>query len=60
MRSKMDVAMLQLLNSQERDEEEWKTLFKRADARFQFVGCRLCKEAGMALIEFRWEPSCMI
>ena len=48
--------MLQLLNSRERDEEEWKALFKQVDRRFQFEGCKVPTEAGMALIEVRWDP----
>ncbi|RKF61752.1 O-methyltransferase gsfB [Erysiphe neolycopersici] len=50
----MDLAMLSLLNSQERDENEYRMLFKAADERFQFIGVRTSVGSSMALIEAIW------
>ncbi|POS83989.1 hypothetical protein EPUL_004643 [Erysiphe pulchra] len=50
----MDLAMLSLLNSQERDENEYRMLFKAADERFHFIGVRTSVGSSMALIEAIW------
>ncbi|KAF5137706.1 O-methyltransferase gsfB [Metarhizium anisopliae] len=34
----MDVTMLEILNSKERDLDEWKQLFRQADERYVFRG----------------------
>ncbi|KAI6251135.1 Chlorophenol O-methyltransferase [Erysiphe necator] len=50
----MDLAMLSLLNSQERDETEYRMLFKSADKRFRFIGVHNSVGSSMALIEAIW------
>ncbi|RKF60357.1 O-methyltransferase gsfB [Golovinomyces cichoracearum] len=51
----MDLSMLSLLNSQERDEDGFRHLFKAADNRFRFGGIRTIAGSHMALIEAIWE-----
>ena len=51
----MDVVMLMLLNAQEREEEEWKSLFERADKRFRYLGSRKPYRAVLSIIEAVWE-----
>jgi hypothetical protein len=51
----MDMVMFMLLNAQEREEEEWKRLFGRADARFRYLGSRKPREALLSIIEAMWE-----
>ena len=50
----MDISMLTLFNSQERDRDDWISLFKRADERFQFVDITHPKGANLSIIEFVW------
>lgn len=52
---KMDIGMLQLLNAQQREQDEWPELFRRADARYRYVGAK--KPAGGIrwIIEAIWE-----
>lgn len=47
--------MLQLTNAKERDLDDWISLFKHADSRFQFVGVRKPSESVLSFIEARWE-----
>ena len=47
--------MLQLLNSNQRDAEEWQDLFRKADERFEFVGIRKPAGAALSLIEAYWK-----
>ena len=52
----MDIAMLQLLNSYQRDAEEWQALFRAADRRWKFIGITQPQGAAQSLIEAAWEP----
>ena len=51
----MDIGMLQLLNAQQREQDEWPELFRRVDARYRYVGAK--KPAGGIrwIIEAIWE-----
>ena len=51
----MDMVMLMLLNAQEREEVQWKSLFERADARFKYLGARKPRGALLSIIEAVWE-----
>lgn len=51
----MDLVMLSLLNSQERDATGFRSLFKEADERFHFAGIRRSSGSQMALIEAIWD-----
>jgi hypothetical protein len=53
--SNMDVGMLQLLNAQQREQDEWPELFRRADARFRYLGARKSEGAVRWIIEAEWE-----
>jgi hypothetical protein len=53
--SNMDVGMLQLLNAQQREQDEWPELFRRADARFRYLGARKSEAAVRWIIEAEWE-----
>jgi hypothetical protein len=44
--------MLTLFNSQERDRDDWVSLFKQADERFEFVGITQPHGANLSIIEF--------
>ncbi|KAL0937797.1 o-methyltransferase [Colletotrichum truncatum] len=52
----MDMIMLAVLNAQERDEEEYRALFKAADERFRFKGVLRPKGCRMSIIEAVWDP----
>ncbi|KAI1819381.1 S-adenosyl-L-methionine-dependent methyltransferase [Xylaria intraflava] len=51
----MDVGMLSLLNSQQREMHEWPELFRRADSRFRYMGARQPVGTIRWLIEAEWE-----
>ena len=50
----MDVSMLTIQNSQERDQDDWISLFSRADERFKFLGIKHPKGSHLSIIEFSW------
>lgn len=50
----MDVAMMTLQNAQERDKDEWVSLFKCADERFTFAGVTQPEGSDLAVIVFTW------
>ncbi|KAF2272524.1 sterigmatocystin 8-O-methyltransferase [Westerdykella ornata] len=50
----MDLSMNVLFNAWERDVDEWKELFRRADGRFRFIGVTQPQGSALALIEARW------
>ncbi|KAL9621055.1 MAG: hypothetical protein Q9160_004440 [Pyrenula sp. 1 TL-2023] len=50
----LDIYMKQLLNSREREEEDWKHLFERAHPNFRF-SVRTPPNGGMSIIEAIWE-----
>lgn len=51
----MDLVMLTLLNAQERTEEEFKSLFQEADARFVFKGVSRPEGCRMSIVEAVWD-----
>lgn len=51
----MDVTMLEIGNAKERDLDEWKGLFTRADTRFKFKGITQPEGSNLALLEAIWE-----
>ena len=50
----LDIGMLQLLNSHQREEGEWPALFARADSRFRYVGAYQPVGAVRWIIEAEW------
>ncbi|TVY81049.1 O-methyltransferase gsfB, partial [Lachnellula suecica] len=51
----MDLSMLQIQNAREREEQDWKSLFKEADARFKFEGVQQPQGSKLAFIQASWE-----
>lgn len=51
----MDIAMLQLFNAYQRDEEEWVALLGQADARFKLRGHSRPVGAAQSIIDVVWE-----
>ncbi|KAI5859358.1 S-adenosyl-L-methionine-dependent methyltransferase [Durotheca rogersii] len=51
----MDVTMLEIGNSKERDLDEWKSLFEQADQRFAFKGVQQPPGSNLAILEAAWE-----
>ncbi|KAI1212690.1 S-adenosyl-L-methionine-dependent methyltransferase [Annulohypoxylon truncatum] len=56
MRS-MDLVMMTLLNAQEREEEDFRQLFKQADEGFVFKGVTRPRNSRMSVIEAVWQPA---
>ncbi|RDA91224.1 hypothetical protein CP533_3406, partial [Ophiocordyceps camponoti-saundersi (nom. inval.)] len=52
----MDMIMLALLNAQERDENQFRDLFREADERFVFKGVTRSDDCRMCVVEAIWEP----
>ncbi|GKT62234.1 O-methyltransferase [Colletotrichum tofieldiae] len=52
----MDMVMLAVLNAQERNEDEYRELFKAADERYVFKGVMRPKGCRMSIIEAVWDP----
>lgn len=50
----MDMIMLSLFNSREREEADWRRLFHEADARFTKVKIWVPDGATLAIIEAVW------
>ncbi|THC88441.1 hypothetical protein EYZ11_012113 [Aspergillus tanneri] len=50
----MNLSMMSVFNARERDADEWRDLFHRADPRFRFVGIRQPQGSHLALIEVEW------
>ena len=51
----MDMIMLALHNSREREEEEWIALFAEADPRFRFQSARVMEGNVAAVLIFEWK-----
>ncbi|KAI9663956.1 MAG: hypothetical protein M1821_007447 [Bathelium mastoideum] len=51
-----DLAMKAILNAKERDLDDWKELFQKADSRFHYRGVKTPHESSMGILEFVWEP----
>ncbi|PYH38637.1 uncharacterized protein BO87DRAFT_455370 [Aspergillus neoniger CBS 115656] len=52
--SNMDVNILQLLNTRERDEAQWHGLLQEADEQFQWVGVQRVEGSALAVVEVVW------
>ncbi|GJC97070.1 O-Methyltransferase [Colletotrichum higginsianum] len=52
----MDMVMLAVLNAQERNEDEYRELFKAADERYVFKGVMRPRGCRMSIIEAVWYP----
>lgn len=50
----MDMIMLALHNSREREQKEWITLFAEADTRFRFESVEIMKKNVAAVMVFEW------
>jgi len=51
----MDAIMLSLCNSREREEQDWKTLFERADANFvNFKATRIKESPASGVFVVEW------
>ncbi|KAL9119135.1 MAG: hypothetical protein Q9187_004309 [Circinaria calcarea] len=53
----IDLTMLVIQNSRERELDDWKKLFEIADAGFRFVGAKQPAGSNLSLIEAVWEPA---
>ena len=53
----MDLSMLQIQNSRERETQDWEDLFKDADPRFKFLGIQQPQGSKLAIIQAIWEPA---
>jgi hypothetical protein len=51
----MDMLMLTLCNARERDRDDWKMLFEKADSRFRFVDAFVPEGSSLAIIEAIWQ-----
>jgi hypothetical protein len=51
----VDLAMLLTMNAKEREEDDWRSLFERADPRFRYLGARKPERSQMWIIEAVWE-----
>jgi hypothetical protein len=47
--------MLQLLNAQEREQDEWPALSSRADPRYRYLGAKKPAGAIRWIIQAEWE-----
>jgi hypothetical protein len=52
----MDLLMLTIVNSNERDVDDWRNLFQKADSRFTFLGASQPNGWRMWTIEAVWDP----
>lgn len=50
----MDLTMLEIQNSQQREIDDWKDLFKRADDRFEFVSGEQPSGSRLWVLKVRW------
>lgn len=50
----MDVTMLEIGNSKERDVDEWKQLFRQADERYVFRGTTQPPGSNLAILRADW------
>lgn len=50
----MDMIMLSLFNSRDREEKEWEILFTQADTRYKNVKRWVPSGASLAIIEATW------
>lgn len=55
MRRAMDLTMMKIANSRERELDEWKALFGNADPRFVFRGVEQPSGSNLSILEVTWE-----
>ena len=53
--SAMDMLMLTLFNSREREKDDWLKLFEKADKRFVFSQAGTPKGSALGIIEVQWQ-----
>ncbi|KAI0473126.1 S-adenosyl-L-methionine-dependent methyltransferase [Xylariaceae sp. FL0804] len=53
----MDLGMLQLLNAQERDEQQWRALLAEASPGLRWMGVTRPQGSALAIMEAVWEPA---
>jgi hypothetical protein len=53
--SNMDIGMLQLLNAQQREMQEWPELFRKADDRYRYLGAKKPEGGIRWIIEAEWQ-----
>ncbi|KAF2655178.1 putative O-methyltransferase [Lophiostoma macrostomum CBS 122681] len=51
----MDLTMLEISNSRERELADWEQVFAQADSKFVFKGMRQPPGSRLAILEFAWE-----
>lgn len=51
----MDLSMLELQNSRERELDDWAKRFEQADSRFKFLGGSKPEGANLWILEARWD-----
>lgn len=51
----MDIIMLSLCNSRERDEADWRQVFQEADPRFKVLRVFTPKGSALGIIDVAWE-----
>jgi hypothetical protein len=50
------MAMRALQNGREREAQDWRALFQKADTRFEVRGMKTWKESDLGVIELIWRP----
>lgn len=53
----MDLTMMEMQNSKERELEDWENLFQEADARFEFKGGFQPSGSNLWILEVEWNPA---
>ena len=51
----MDMLMLSICNARERDEEDWRQVFKEADSRFEVLRVFTPKGSALGIIDVVWK-----
>jgi hypothetical protein len=51
----MDMIMLSLCNSRERDEADWRQVFQEADPRFKVLRVFTPKGSALGIVDVAWE-----
>jgi hypothetical protein len=52
----LDLVMLSLFNSREREKADWENLFREADERFAEIKIWTPERSSFAIIEATWRP----
>lgn len=51
----MDMLMLSICNARERDEEDWRQVFKEADSRFEVLRVFTPKGSALGIVDVVWK-----